>query len=155
MHSRPATDPMPDTRPPDGTCSAPYSPWPASWESSRKGEPTSSRASIRCRGSNLPREACSAAARTPPPCSATAAAAAITAACSSMRRTLPANAADEASTAPSRTACADRAQSVRRACDSDPRRPPAGLLKKDEAGMGLGNTRPSSVTAISIRSRTA
>src|SRR4051812_39335016 len=66
MHSTPSTRPMPVTMPAAGTTSS-YSSYPASGESSRNGEPGSSRRSTRSRTSILPRSVCRARARSSPP----------------------------------------------------------------------------------------
>ncbi len=65
-HSRPMTRPMPAISPAAGT-SPPYMPCAASGPSSRKGEPGSSRASTRSRGSILPRSRWRTRAAGPPP----------------------------------------------------------------------------------------
>ena len=110
--SRPLTEPTPVTTPPDGTASSPYRSWPASGESSRKGEPGSRRASTRCRASILPRAVCSARARGPPPSCATAVAERTSISCSSIRAAFARKEALEVSTAPSSTdAAAARALS--------------------------------------------
>src|SRR5512137_170709 len=62
---------MPVSTPAEAT-SPPYMPCAASWESSRKGAPTSRSWRMRSRGSSLPRSVCLARARSPPPCSTAA-----------------------------------------------------------------------------------
>src|SRR3954470_184896 len=66
MQRTPSTRPMPVTIPAAGTASS-YSSHPASGESSRNGEPGSSRRSTRSRTSILPRSVCRARARSSPP----------------------------------------------------------------------------------------
>src|SRR4051812_25373424 len=66
MHSTPSTRPMPVTMPAAGTTSS-YSSYPASGESSRNGEPGSSRRSTRSRTSIFPRSVCRTRARSSPP----------------------------------------------------------------------------------------
>src|ERR1019366_8984180 len=67
MHSWPWTRPMPVMMPAQGA-SLSYMSRAASCDSSRNGEPASSRVRTRSRGSSLPRATCLARAASPPPC---------------------------------------------------------------------------------------
>src|SRR3954462_13329248 len=65
-HSRPDTRPMPQMI--EAECTSPeYMPYAASWPTSRKGEPGSSRFLTRSRGSILPRAVCLSRALWSPP----------------------------------------------------------------------------------------
>src|SRR6185312_12963072 len=69
--SMPCTRPMPVTSPAPGAAPS-YMPCAASGENSRNGEPASSSARMRSRGSSLPRSVCFARALSPPPSAACA-----------------------------------------------------------------------------------
>jgi len=68
---RPEIVPTPVMIPPPGGTPS-YMPTPASWLNSRNGEPGSSSAAIRSRGSNWLRSLCSLRARSDPPAAAAA-----------------------------------------------------------------------------------
>src|SRR5690348_742819 len=144
--SRPCTRPMPVSRPAAGAASS-YMPCAASGESSRNGEPGSSRARMRSRGSSLPRAACLSRAFAPPPAAARSSCALRSATSACNRSALARNSALLGSTRVSSTGMLN-VHHGRRCMQTQARAfPPVAKKNRPRDAAGFEARRRASVTA--------